>query len=115
MPIFNFTLSGPYVTSQRQTGRCALAAGHSDALVCFYGTAVYLEFDREGQSLSRRLCPPSAMGTAALPDIRVESIDSTAGRAERYRRTYRRLPPAIALLRAALAAAGAVSPAPYSA
>ncbi|ENZ7486683.1 DNA-binding protein [Klebsiella aerogenes] len=79
MPIFNFTLTLSGVTSQTPGLEDALfAAGCSDALVCFYGTAVYLEFDREGQSLEQAaLSAIRDVETAALPDIRVESIDST--------------------------------------
>ena len=79
MPIFNFTLTLSGVTSQTPGLEDALfAAGCSDALVCFYGTAVYLEFDREGKSLEQAaLSAIRDVETAALPDIRVESIDST--------------------------------------
>ena len=53
MALYHFTLTLSGVTADTEGLEYALfAAGCSDALVCFYGTAVYLEFDRESNSLS---------------------------------------------------------------
>ncbi|BAS34234.1 TPA: helix-turn-helix transcriptional regulator [Klebsiella variicola] len=79
MPLFNFTLTLSGVTSQTPGLEDALfAAGCSDALICFYGTAVYLEFDRDSESLEQAvLSAIRDVESAALPQVRVESVDST--------------------------------------
>jgi hypothetical protein len=79
MPLFNFTLTLSGVTSQTPELEDALfAAGCSDALVCFYGTAVYLDFDRDSPSLEQALLSAiSDVESATLLNIRVESVDST--------------------------------------
>ena len=57
MALYNFTLTLSGVTARTVGLEDALhAAGCADALVCFYGTAVYLEFDREETLLSRLFC-----------------------------------------------------------
>jgi len=54
MPLYNFTLTLSGVTSDTTGLEEALfTAGCDDALVCFYGTAVYLEFDRESEGLTQ--------------------------------------------------------------
>ncbi len=79
MPLFNFTLTLSGVTSQTPGLEDALfAAGCSDALVCFYGTAVYLEFDRDSTSFEQALLSAiSDVESAETLNIRVESVDST--------------------------------------
>lgn len=78
MPLFNFTLTLSGVNASTPGLEDALyAAGCQDALVCFYGTSVYLEFDRESPSLDAAIL-------SAIRDIesstslhaRVESVDS---------------------------------------
>ena len=65
MALYNFTLTLSGVTARTVGLEDALhAAGCADALVCFYGTAVYLEFDRERDSLEQAM------------NARVESVDS---------------------------------------
>lgn len=78
MSLFNFTLTLSGVTSDTPGLEDALfAAGCDDALVCFYGTAVYLEFDRESESLAQAVL--SAINDIETSGIgaRVESVDST--------------------------------------
>ncbi len=77
MPLYNFTLTLSGVTSATEGLEDALfESGCGDALVYFYGTSVYLEFDRDSDAL------PVAVLTA-IRDIesagigaRVESVDS---------------------------------------
>lgn len=77
MALFNFTLTLSGITSQTKGIEDALfSAGCDDALVCFYGKSVYLEFDREASTLD------VAVGSAINDiessglNIRVESVDS---------------------------------------
>lgn len=79
MPLFNFivTLSGVNATTDGLED-ALYAAGCHDALICFYGTAVYLEFDRESTSLeSAVLTAIRDIESAPSLNARVESIDST--------------------------------------
>ena len=76
MALYNFTLTG--VTARTVGLEDALhAAGCADALVCFYGTAVYLEFDRERDSLEQAILSAIAdIESASALNARVESVDS---------------------------------------
>ncbi|MCS2162664.1 DNA-binding protein [Scandinavium sp. H11S7] len=78
MSLFNFTLTLSGVTSDTTALEDRLfTAGCNDALVCFYGTAVYLEFDRDAQSLAQAvLCAVNDIESAGI-GARVESVDST--------------------------------------
>ncbi|MCG6395658.1 hypothetical protein K6U71_14735, partial [Vibrio alginolyticus] len=52
MALYNFTLTLSGVTADTENLEDALfAGGCDDALLCFYGKSVYLEFDREAPSL----------------------------------------------------------------
>ncbi|MDD9341455.1 MAG: DNA-binding protein [Providencia heimbachae] len=77
MALFNFTLTLSGITLQTKGIEDALfSAGCDDALVCFYGKSVYLEFDREASTLD------VAVGSAINDiessglNVRVESVDS---------------------------------------
>ena len=78
MALYNFTLTLSGVTAHTVGLEDALhAAGCADALVCFYGTAVYLEFDRECDSLEQAILSAIANIESAPPlNARVESVDS---------------------------------------
>lgn len=79
MPLFNFTLTLSGVTRSTPGLEDALYRAHcDDALICFYGTAVYLDFDRESDTLERAIV--SAIGdieSAPMLNARVESVDAT--------------------------------------
>lgn len=78
MPLFNFTLTLSGVSSDIDGLEDALFEnGCNDALVCFYGKSVYLEFDRDANSLDEAIS--SAIMNVELTgmNIRVESVDST--------------------------------------
>lgn len=78
MSLFNFTLTLSGVTSDTPNLEDALfSAGCDDALVCFYGTAVYLEFDRVGESLVQAVLSAINNIESAGIGARVESVDST--------------------------------------
>lgn len=56
MPLFHFTLLLKDVTSETPELEDHLyASGCDDALVCFYGKAVYLEFDRHSDSFANAI------------------------------------------------------------
>ena len=78
MALYNFTLTLSGVTARTVGLEDALhAAGCADALVCFYGTAVYLEFDRERDSLEQAILSAIAdIESASALNARVESVDS---------------------------------------
>lgn len=77
MALYNFTLTLSGVTADTENLEDALFKnGCDDALLCFYGKSVYLEFDREALS-------PDAAIRSAVEDVesaglnaRVESVDS---------------------------------------
>ncbi|HFZ8994287.1 TPA: helix-turn-helix transcriptional regulator [Citrobacter freundii] len=79
MPLFNFTLTLSGVTSSTPGLEDTLhSAGCDDALTCFYGTAVYLEFDRERETLEQAILSAiTDIESAATLNARVESVDST--------------------------------------
>ena len=78
MALYNFTLTLSGVTAHTVGLEDSLhAAGCADALVCFYGTAVYLDFDRESDSLEQAILSAIAdIESAPSLNARVESVDS---------------------------------------
>ncbi len=78
MPLFNFTLTLSGVTADTQGLEDALfTAGCDDSLICFYGTAVYLDFDRQSESLAQAVLSAVNDIESAGLSARVESVDST--------------------------------------
>ncbi|MEQ4691018.1 MULTISPECIES: helix-turn-helix transcriptional regulator [Providencia] len=77
MTLYNFTLmlSGVNIDTPRLED-ALYESGCSDALVCFYGKSVYLEFDREAQSLDKAI--ESAIDNIEMAGIgaKVNSVDS---------------------------------------
>ncbi|WP_158784553.1 AlpA family transcriptional regulator [Pantoea sp. BAV 3049] len=77
MALWNFTLVLSGVTSETQGLEDSLYnAGCNDALVCLYGTAVYLDFDREAASLTDAVASAIRNIEGAGIGARVESVDS---------------------------------------
>ena len=79
MALYNFTLTRSGVSARTPGLEDALHhAGCTDALVCFYGTAVYLEFDRESESLERAILSAiDNIESSSELNARVESVDAT--------------------------------------
>ncbi|MGL5697868.1 MAG: DNA-binding protein [Kluyvera sp.] len=79
MPLFNFTLTLSGVTRHTPQLEESLYAAHcDDALICFYGTAVYLDFDRDGVTLEQAILSAiQDIESAPSLNARVESVDST--------------------------------------
>lgn len=78
MSLYNFTLTLSGVTAETEGLEDALfKSGCDDALICFYGTAVYLEFDRESDSLMHAVLTAINNIESAGIHARVESVDST--------------------------------------
>lgn len=78
MMLWNFTLVLSGVTSSTPKLEDALfAAGCDDALICFYGTAVYLEFDREAVTLNAAISSAIRNIEEAGIGAVVGSVDST--------------------------------------
>ncbi|MCX8957860.1 helix-turn-helix transcriptional regulator [Erwinia psidii] len=78
MALWNFTLVLSGVRSSTPKLEDALfTAGCDDALICFYGTAVYLEFDREAVTLNAAVSGAIGDIEGAGIGARVESVDST--------------------------------------
>lgn len=79
MSLFNFTLTLSGVTSSTPGLEEALyQARCDDALICFYGTAVYLDFDRESDTLERAILSAiQNIESAPMLNARVESVDAT--------------------------------------
>ncbi|EKT63048.1 helix-turn-helix transcriptional regulator [Providencia burhodogranariea] len=78
MSLFNFTLMLSGVNSETtQLEDTLYESGCSDALICFYGKSVYLEFDREADSLDVAIeSAVKDVESAGIGAI-VESVDST--------------------------------------
>lgn len=77
MALYNFTLTLSGVTADTGNLEDALfAGGCDDALLCFYGKSVYLEFDREAPSLDCAICTAVEDVESAGVNARVESVDS---------------------------------------
>jgi hypothetical protein len=79
MTLYNFTLTLSGVSAHTPGLEDALHhAGCADALVCFYATAVYLEFDRESESLEQAILSAiDNIESASELNARVESVDAT--------------------------------------
>lgn len=78
MPLYHFTLTLSGVTATTPGLEDALFANHcDDALVHFYGTSVYLEFDRESDSLQHAVLSAIHDVESSGLQVRVESVDST--------------------------------------
>lgn len=77
MALYHFTLTLSGVTSDTEGLEDALfASGCDDALICFYGTSVWLEFDRECDTLSKAVLSAIRDIESAGINARVESVDS---------------------------------------
>jgi len=78
MALFNFTLTLSGITNDTPGLEDALYAAHcNDALICFYGTAVYLDFDRESDSLEHAILSAiQDIESAPGLNARVESVDA---------------------------------------
>ncbi|ASG63041.1 DNA-binding protein [Kluyvera genomosp. 3] len=78
MALFNFTLTLSGITNDTPGLEDALYAAHcNDALICFYGTAVYLDFDRESDSLEHAILSAiQDIESAPGLNVRVESVDA---------------------------------------
>lgn len=77
MALYNFTLILSGVNADTPKLEDALyESGCSDALVCFYGKSVYLEFDREAESLDWAI--ESAINNIEIAGIgaTVDAVDS---------------------------------------
>lgn len=77
MALFNFILTLSGVTSETTGIEDALySAGCNDALICFYGKSVYLEFDREAPTLDLAIKSAITDIEGAPVGAKVESVDS---------------------------------------
>lgn len=77
MALYNFTLMLSGVNADTARLEDALYEnGCSDALICFYGKSVYLEFDRESESLDYAI--ESAINNIEMAGLgaKVDSVDS---------------------------------------
>lgn len=78
MALHNFTLVLSGVSSETEGLEDALfIAGCSDALICFYGKSVYMEFDRESDTLNKAVATAIRDVEGAGIKALVESVDST--------------------------------------
>lgn len=76
MALFTFTLTLSGVTADTEGLVDSLfTAGCGDALVCFYGKSVYLEFDREAGSFDIAIASAIADIESASIPMKVESVD----------------------------------------
>ncbi len=78
MAIYNFTLTVSGITLDTQGHEEALfKAGCDDALLSYYGKAIYLEFEREASSLNAAISSAIYDIESAGIGARVESVDAT--------------------------------------
>lgn len=78
MALYNFTLTLSGITLETAGHEDALfAAGCDDALLSYYGKAIYLEFERDAPSLKRAIASAIRDIEGAGIGARVESVDST--------------------------------------
>jgi len=78
MALHNFTLVLSGVNSDTEGLEDALYGGKcDDALICFYGTSVYLEFDREATTLNIAIATAIRDIESAGINAQVEAVDST--------------------------------------
>ena len=77
MALYNFSLTLSGVTSQTPGLEDALyASGCDDGLICFYGKAVYVEFDRESDSFANAILGAIKNIESAGLDAQVMAVDS---------------------------------------
>lgn len=77
MALYNFTLTLSGVTCETEGLEDALyESGCNDALICAYGNSVYVEFDREADSLDDAIASAVKNIEMAGVDAVVESVDS---------------------------------------
>lgn len=77
MALYNFTLTLSGVTYETEGLEDALyESGCDDALICAYGNSVYVEFDREAESLDEAISSAVENIESAGIGAIVESIDS---------------------------------------
>lgn len=77
MALYNFTLTLSGVTNEVEGLEDALyESGCADALLCAYGNSVYVEFDREADSLDEAIASAVQNIESAGIGARVESVDS---------------------------------------
>jgi len=77
MALYHFTLTLSGVTNEVEGLEDALyASGCDDALLCAYGNSVYLEFDREADSLDEAIASAVENIESAGIGAIVESVDS---------------------------------------
>ncbi len=78
MTLYHFALTLGGVTADTAGLEDALyAAGCDDALICFYGKAVYLEFDRESDNFAHAICSAISDIESATISAKVISVDSS--------------------------------------
>lgn len=78
MALYNFTLTLSGVTYENEGLEDALfESGCDDALICAYGRSVYLEFDREADSLDDAIASAIDNIESAGIGAIVESVDSS--------------------------------------
>lgn len=78
MALYNFTLTLSGVTYETEGLEDALyESGCDDALICAYGNSVYIEFDRQADSLDEAISSAVENIESAGIGAIVESIDST--------------------------------------
>ncbi|STS10576.1 Uncharacterised protein [Ewingella americana] len=77
MPLYNFTLMLSGVTYETEGLEDALyRSGCDDALICAFGRSVYLDFDREAESLDAAIASAIEHVESAGIGAVVESVDS---------------------------------------
>lgn len=78
MALYNFTLTVSGINLDTEGHEDALfEAGCDDAMIGYYGKAIYLEFDREALSLKNAIATAIRDIESAGIGARVESVDST--------------------------------------
>ncbi|WP_352412476.1 DNA-binding protein [Mixta sp. BE291] len=78
MMIYHFTLTLADVNAHTPGLEDALfECGCDDALLCFYGNTVYLEFDRESSCFEHALLSAIADIESSTLSVRVASVDAT--------------------------------------
>ena len=78
MELYNFTLTVSGINLETEGHEDALfEAGCDDALLSYYGKAIYLEFEREAPSLKNAIATAIRDIESAGIGARVESVDST--------------------------------------
>ncbi|CAI2504594.1 Uncharacterised protein [Serratia proteamaculans] len=77
MTVYNFSLALTGVTAETPDLEDALyRSGCDDGLICFYGKAVHVEFDRESDSFANAILSAISDIEAAGIGAQVTSVDS---------------------------------------